>query len=117
MIDIYVSIREHLKAAKLLISCIDKMRNDPKHKMQPFLLQKLYVLSAIQMDKHRQQILLRHSADGKGGDDGNDAIDLLLEEDVNALQNMKSGESQHDDNWWNGAMALHFYILLQRRIA
>ena len=116
MIDIYAAISEHFQAAKLLKSRIEKLRNGPKHEMDPFLMKKLYVLSAIQMDKHRKQILLKHSDDGQGNVDGNDAIDLLLEEDVNSIQNMKRGESRHDDNCWNGAMAHHFWILLQRKI-
>eukprot|EP01084_Bolivina_argentea_P136956 241214_1 len=105
IIDIYKSVNQHLKTAKLLISYIEKLKQKQKNNnnFDPYLFQKLYVASAIQLDNHGKELLL-HNKTKK-------TIDLLLEaeeeEDINNIFGVRC---------WNGAVAYHLYILLQKQI-
>merc|ERR1712228_701108 len=113
LIDVYVSIAEHLKAAKLLISHIEKLKKT-KSKTDPYLFQKLYVLSAIQMDEPRKQFLFSKSNNAHSS---KQAIDLLLEEDVSSKDmNEEHNASLFGGQCWNGAIAHNLYILLTKQI-
>eukprot|EP01083_Nonionella_stella_P095036 266728_1 len=100
VIDIYKSCDDHLQVAKMLMSHVEKLKQSGK--MDPFLLQKLYVASAIEIDKHRKKEMLL--ANDKGA-----TIDLLLDMDIN-------DDNQNGRQCWNGAIAYHLYILLTKQI-
>ena len=101
-IELYRKANHFLEAARLLA---DLARDEAAKRASPLRVKKLYVLSALLVEEHLQNI--RKTATGAGVRSG--AL-IGLGGDAGGV-----GEARVVDNAWRGAEAFHFLMLCQVR--
>ncbi|XP_032149939.1 WD repeat-containing protein 35 isoform X2 [Sapajus apella] len=107
-IELYRKANYFFDAAKLMFKIADE---EAKKGTKPLRVKKLYVLSALLVEQHHEQMknAQRGKARGKNSE-ATSALAGLLEEEV------LSTTDRFTDNAWRGAEAYHFFILAQRQL-
>ncbi|XP_021561959.1 WD repeat-containing protein 35 isoform X2 [Carlito syrichta] len=105
-IELYRKASYFFDAAKLMFKIADE---EAKKRTKPLRVKKLYVLSALLIEQHHEQMKKWRSAQGKSSE-ATSVLAGLLEEEV------LSTTSRFTDNAWRGAEAYHFFILTQRQL-
>ena len=104
-IELYRKANHFLEAAKLLF---DVARGETAKHSSPMRIKKLYVLGALQVEEHQQNI--RQTNLGAGS--RSSALMGLM--DIDGLDS--TGTSNIIDGAWRGAEAYHFLMLCQRQL-
>ncbi|ETO28493.1 hypothetical protein RFI_08636 [Reticulomyxa filosa] len=115
--NVYHQSEMHLACARLLTREALKLSQlDNTHvttmtplAIEPLKIKKLYVLSALEIDKHRKAMMKSHMANNHTA---MDTIDQMLAED----QQISPEEQAIINSAWHGAEAYHFYLLAQKQI-
>lgn len=97
--ELYRKAKHYLDAAKLLFDLA------AKHKENPMRAKKLYVMAALQIEAHRNDVK------SKSDDPTRSALDGLLAEDSTS-----QAQTRMIDTAWRGAEAFHFLMLAQRQL-
>ncbi|XP_063088248.1 WD repeat-containing protein 35 isoform X3 [Cavia porcellus] len=107
-VELYRKASYFFDAAKLMFKIADE---EAKKRTKPLRVKKLYVLAALLVERHHQQVksAQRGKAPGKSSE-ATSALAGLLEEEA------LSTASRFTDNAWRGAEAYHFFLLAQRQL-
>ncbi|XP_030776542.1 WD repeat-containing protein 35-like isoform X2 [Rhinopithecus roxellana] len=107
-IALYRKANYFLDAAKLMFKVADE---EAKKGSKPLRVKKLYVMSALLIEQHHEQMKNAQRGKVKGkSSEATSALAGLLEEEV------LSTTDRFTDNAWRGAEAYHFFILAQRQL-
>ncbi|XP_017721331.1 PREDICTED: WD repeat-containing protein 35-like, partial [Rhinopithecus bieti] len=107
-IELYRKANYFLDAAKLMFKVADE---EAKKGSKPLRVKKLYVMSALLIEQHYEQVKNAQRGKVKGkSSEATSALAGLLEEEV------LSTTDRFTDNAWRGAEAYHFFILAQRQL-
>jgi len=104
-VELYRKANKYTDAAKLLAKLGHKAGDT---KINPLRAKKLYVLSAMEVDRFKNKMLGSHE-----GQDTQATLQALLDHDT-ATGGHAGGEELQ--NAWHGAEAYHFYLLAQRQM-
>nr|CAB3267696.1 WD repeat-containing protein 35 [Phallusia mammillata] len=99
-IELYRKADRFASAAKLLVKIA---RQEAENGASPLQMKKLYVLAALLVEKHHQQVKQKSSK-------GSSRVDSYMYDD------MSSEELRAIDQAWKGAEAYHFYLLALRQL-
>eukprot|EP01137_Pigoraptor_chileana_P013479 Opistho-2@67034 len=113
-IELYRKANHFVEAARLLFQLAQESATA---KASPLRCKKLYVLAALQVEKHHEHYkMTSHAKNVAKGDkkasSTKSALDGLLAEDATAA----GGGGRSLDNAWRGAEAFHFFLLAQRQL-
>ncbi|XP_031790056.1 WD repeat-containing protein 35 isoform X3 [Piliocolobus tephrosceles] len=107
-IELYRKANYFLDAAKLMFKVADE---EAKKGSKPLRVKKLYVMSALLIEQHHEQMKNAQRGKVKGkSSEATSALAGLLEEEV------LSTTDRFTDNAWRGAEAYHFFMLAQRQL-
>ena len=105
-IELYRKANHFLEGAKLLFNLAG---DETKKRAGPMRIKKLYVLGALLVEEHQQN--LRKTTSGTAGTRSSALMGLM---DMDGLD--PTGNSSIVDNAWRGAEAYHFLMLCQRQL-
>uniref|UniRef100_A0A7S3G0N4 IFT121-like TPR repeats domain-containing protein n=1 Tax=Palpitomonas bilix TaxID=652834 RepID=A0A7S3G0N4_9EUKA len=105
-IELYRKANKHTEAAQLLSKLAETAA---KEHGNPMLAKKLYVLSALEVEKFRKKMFDMPDKEG-GTRTAAQTLDTLMQHD-NATVNSRILETS-----WKGAEAYHFWLLAQRQL-
>ncbi|XP_058407729.1 WD repeat-containing protein 35 isoform X2 [Diceros bicornis minor] len=107
-IELYRKASYFYDAAKLMFKIADE---EAKKRTKPLRVKKLYVLAALLIEQHHEQVKNAQRGKVKGtSSEATSALAGLLEEEI------LSTAGHFTDNAWRGAEAYHFFILAQRQL-
>ncbi|XP_021109182.1 WD repeat-containing protein 35 isoform X5 [Heterocephalus glaber] len=107
-IELYRKASYFFDAAKLMFKIADE---EAKKRAKPLRVKKLYVLAALLVQQHQEQV--KSAQRGKAGGESSEAASALagfLEEEVLPTA------GRFTDSAWRGAEAYHFFVLAQRQL-
>lgn len=105
-VELYRKANRYTEAAKLLAKLGKKTGTT---KVNPLRAKKLYVLSAMEVDRFKNKML---GSPSNKGQNAKEALDALMAHDLAT----SSAGGQELQNAWHGAEAYHFYLLCQRQL-
>lgn len=107
-VQLYRKANKHTEAAKLLAELAKEVG---KQKVNPLRAKKLFVLSALEVERYQTRMLDTRLTQGIGGgiQSTMQTLQTLIDHDA------ATGESKDLDDPWHGAEAYHFWILSQRQ--
>lgn len=103
-VELYRKANKYSEAAKLLAKLA---KQSGETKVDPLRAKKLYVLSAMEVDRYKHRMFDQNMS---GQKNTQATLASLMEHDLNTLDNKGM------DNPWHGAEAYHFYLLAQRQL-
>jgi len=103
-VELYRKANKYTDAAKLLARLAEQ---SAATKVDPLRAKKLYVLSAMEVDRFKHRMLDQNMTSHKSTQA---TLASLMEHDMSTLENKGM------DDPWHGAEAFHFYLLAQRQL-
>jgi WD repeat-containing protein 35 len=110
-IELYRKASHYLEAAKLMFKIAE---TEAAKRTHPRRVKKLYVLAALLVEQHHEQIQMTSrgkASKSKNNAEASRALAGLLEED-----SMSVNDTKFIDNAWRGAEAYHFFLLAQKQM-